>query len=135
MTLAGHQLSTNLHVHNPSSFEVLEYQALLHTYIKAPAYDVTVTPLKGKYFYDKTEAAVEGKLISKLETRDKVDVKLFTDSVYEDAPQHYDVSWPGGGIAVRSQHMKDLVIWNPGNFGSVIVDMEDRGWSVVLLKT
>ena len=135
MTLAGHQLSTNLHVHNPSSFEVLEYQALFHTYIKAPAHDVAITPLKGKYFYDKTEVAVEGKLMSKLETRDKVDVKLFTDSVYKDASQHYNVTWPGGGIAVRSQHMKDLVIWNPGNLGSSIIDMEDRGWSVVLLKT
>jgi D-hexose-6-phosphate mutarotase len=130
VTLAGHQLSTNLHVHNPSTFEVLEYQALLHTYIKAPAYDVTITPLNGGYFYDKTEDTAERKLMAKLETRERVDVKVFTDSVYEDALQHYDVTWPRGGIQVRSHNMKDVVIWNPGNLGRDIVDLEDRGWSV-----
>jgi len=128
VTLAGHQLSTNLHVHNPSTSEVLEYQALLHTYIQAPAYDVTVAPLKGSYFYDKTADTAEGKLTAKLEKREMVDVTTPTDSVYEDASQRYDVTWPRGGIQVRSHNMKDVVIWNPGNLGRDIVDLEDRGW-------
>lgn len=133
VTLAEHQLSTNLHVTNtstPTSFppDVLEFQALLHNYIRAPSDQVLIAPLKNLSYYDKTEATEEAKSTPKTETRAAVDVKKSTDSVYENASQHYEVTWPRGGIAVRSTNLKDVVVWNPQEGGSKIVDMEDRGW-------
>lgn len=63
--------------------------------------------------------------------RASVDVKESTDSVYEDAPQNYQATWPGGGIKLRSVNLKDVVVWNPQKeVGSKIGDMEDGGWSV-----
>ena len=86
VTLAAHQLSTDLHVDNPSTTETIEFQALLHTYIRAPAEDVRVTPLQGISYYDKTEADELARSTPKIETRSEVDVKKFTDSVYENGP-------------------------------------------------
>lgn len=75
VTLAGHQLSTNLHVKNPASSGNLEFQALLHNYIRAPAKDVLVEPLQRLAYFDKIAGA------EKVETRPGVDVKSPTDSV------------------------------------------------------
>ncbi|KAG6857572.1 hypothetical protein H0H87_000171 [Tephrocybe sp. NHM501043] len=132
VTLAEHQLSTDIHVTNTSISpqHVLEYQALLHNYIRAPANDVLVTPLQGLSYYDKTEPTAEGKATAKIEQRSGVDVRNFTDSVYEDASQNYEVTWPGGGMSVRSVNLKDVVVWNPQAEGSKIGDMEDGGWYV-----
>ncbi|KAI0039101.1 galactose mutarotase-like protein, partial [Auriscalpium vulgare] len=93
VTLAEHQLSTDLHVGNPSSTDALEFQALLHTYVRAPANDVAIAPLQGKYYVDKTEASLEARSKLKEEKREAVDVRVFTDSVYEDAPSKIDVTW------------------------------------------
>ena len=132
VTLAEHQLSSSLHVQNTSTLDVLEFQALFHSYIRAPATDVIVGPLWNKSYYDKTEPTEEGRASAKLETRTSVDVKVFTDSVYEDASQHYEVTWPGGGLAVRSNELKDLVIWNPQREnGMKLSDMEEGGWYVL----
>jgi glucose-6-phosphate 1-epimerase len=133
VTLAEHQLSTNLHVTNTSTStmfppDVLEFQALLHNYIRAPSNQVLVTPLQGLSYYDKTEATEEAR--PKTEMRAAVDVKRSTDSVYENAPQNYEVTWPGGGIAVRSTNLKDVVVWNPQEGGTNIADMEEGGWYV-----
>ncbi|KAF8642246.1 hypothetical protein AX16_009521 [Volvariella volvacea WC 439] len=129
VTLAEHQLSTDLHVTNPSASDVLEFQALFHNYIRAPANDVIVTPLENLLFYDKTEATEEGRSTPKTETRAGVDVRRFTDSVYEDAPGNYEVAWPGGGIGIRTRNLKNVVVWNPqAEAGSKIGDMEDGGW-------
>jgi glucose-6-phosphate 1-epimerase len=129
--LAAHQLSTNLHVHNTSASGVLEFQALLHTYIRAPANDVIVSGLQNTTYYDKTETTEEGRATPKLETRETVDVKVFTDSVYENASRHYEVTWPGGGIAVRSNELKDLVIWNPQREnGMKLADLDEGGWYI-----
>ncbi|KAK1233575.1 hypothetical protein PQX77_003261 [Marasmius sp. AFHP31] len=127
VTLAEHQLSTDIHVTNTStSTESFEFQALFHTYIRAPSDSVSVTPLQGLSYKDKTDSSFQG---SKTESRAAVDVKKFTDSVYTNAPQKYEVSWSGGGISVRSQNLKDVVIWNPqAEAGSKIGDMEEGGW-------
>ncbi|KAF9076292.1 galactose mutarotase-like domain-containing protein [Rhodocollybia butyracea] len=131
VTLAEHQLSTDLHVKNTSTStafppDVIEFQALFHNYIRAPAKDVLIHPLRNLKYADKTDTSYQG---LKTETRAGVDVRTFTDSVYEDAPQKYEVSWPGGGIAVRSTHLKNVVVWNPQKeAGSKIADMEDGGW-------
>jgi glucose-6-phosphate 1-epimerase len=135
VTLAEHQLSTDLHVTNTSTSsafppDVLEYQALLHNYIRAPANEVLITPLQHLSYYDKTEPTEQGKSTPKTELRAAVDVKKPTDSVYEDAPQNYEVTWPGGGIAVRSKNLKDVVVWNPQEGGRQIADMEEGGWCV-----
>lgn len=108
--------------------DVLEFQALLHNYIRAPADQVLIAPLQNLSYYDKTETTEEGKAKSKVEQRAAVDVKIFTDSVYEDAQGHYEATWPGGGIEVRSKNFKDVVIWNPQEGGRKIGDMEDGGW-------
>lgn len=131
VTLAEHQLSTDLHVKNTStstSFppDVLEFQALFHNYIRAPSKDVLVHSLQNLKYVDKVDSSFQG---LKTETRAGVDVRKFTDSVYEDAPQKYEITWPGGGLELRSTHLKDVVVWNPqAEAGSKIGDMEEGGW-------
>lgn len=134
VTLAEHQLSTDLHVKNTSTSTTyppdnLEFQALLHNYIRAPANDVLVFPLQNKKYYDKTEVSEEARSKPKVETRAGVDVHQFTDSVYEDAGGKYEVTWPGGGVEIKAREMKDVVVWNPQEVaGSKMGDMEDKGW-------
>ncbi len=133
VTLAVHQLSTDLHVDNPSTTETIEFQALLHTYIRAPAEDVRVSPLQGISYYDKTEADELARATPKIETRSEVDVKKFTDSVYENGPLNYKVTWPKGGLEVKARHFKDVVVWNPQEEGRKIADMEIDGWYIPFL--
>ncbi|PIL31965.1 hypothetical protein GSI_06669 [Ganoderma sinense ZZ0214-1] len=131
VTLAEHELCTNLHVQNTalSTTPAMEFQALFHNYIRAPANDVRVSPLLGLSYYDKTEATEEARTTAKKETREGVDVLKFTDSVYEDAPGRYEVLWGTGGIEVVTKNLKDVVVWNPqAEAGSKIGDMEAGGW-------
>jgi glucose-6-phosphate 1-epimerase len=128
VTLSEHQLSTDLHVKNTSSADNLEYQALFHNYLRAPSDKVLVSGLKDHKYLDKIDIAEDGKPREKKETRDAVDVQKFTDSIYEDAPQHYKVAWLGGGLTLRTTKLKDVVIWNPQETGSKMSDMEDKGW-------
>ncbi|KAI9512573.1 galactose mutarotase-like protein [Russula earlei] len=129
VTLAEHELSTDIHVSNPSASEVLDFHALLHTYIRAPANQVAISPLLGKLYIDKTERSLEARNTLKEEKRGTVDVRTFTDSVYEDAPRRVDVSWPGGGVELKLDGFTTLTIWNPqAEVGSKIGDMEENGW-------
>jgi glucose-6-phosphate 1-epimerase len=133
VTLAAHQLSTDLHVKNTSTgAETLNFQALFHTYLRAPSKDVLVTPLQGLNYYDKTEATEELKAQAKVESRPAIDVKKFTDSVYENAGGKYEVVWPGGGVEIKTRNLKDVVVWNPQEEGTKIGDMEAGGWCVLL---
>ena len=70
VTLSEHQLSTDLHVTNTSGTDTLVFQALLHTYIRAPANEVAISPLTGKHYLDKTDSAA-----IKEEKRVSVDVR------------------------------------------------------------
>ncbi|KAJ7900357.1 galactose mutarotase-like domain-containing protein [Mycena olivaceomarginata] len=109
--------------------DYLEFQALFHNYFLAPSNDVLVTPLQNLSYYDKTESTEEARATAKIETRAGVDVRKFTDSVYEDAPQSYEVTWPGGGIAIKTSNLKDVVVWNPqAEAGIKMADMEKGGW-------
>jgi len=129
VTLAERQLGMGLHVTNKSDKDPLQFQALFHNYIRAPANDVKISPLAGKNFFDKTEATPEARATPKLEQRNGVDVRKYTDSVYEDAGQEYDVTWPQGGIQMETEGLKDLVVWNPQEtVGKAIGDMEGGGW-------
>lgn len=131
VTLAERQLSTDLHVTNQSDKDPLQFQALFHNYIRAPAKDVKISPLTGKSYLDKTEATPEARATPKLEQRESVDVRKFTDSVYEDGGQTYDIIWPQGGIRIKAENLKDVVVWNPQDTaGKAIADMEDGGWCV-----
>ena len=131
VTLAERQLGTDIHVTNHSSTDALQFQALFHNYIRAPANAVTISPLTGKTYFDKTEATPEARAAPKVEQRKVVDVQKFTDSVYEDAGQAYEVGWPQGGIQIKTEGLKDVVIWNPQKTaGEAIADMEDGGWCV-----
>lgn len=128
VTLAEHQISTDLHVKNTST-DALEFQALFHNYIRAPSNEVLITPLQNVSYYDKTEPAELGRTTAKVETRASVDVKNYTDSVYENAAQKYEVTWPTGRVEIKAKHLKDVVIWNPqAEAGSKIGDMEAGGW-------
>ncbi|KAL1740678.1 galactose mutarotase-like domain-containing protein, partial [Schizophyllum fasciatum] len=129
VTLAEHQLSTDLHVTNTSA-QSWEFQALFHNYIRAPADQVTISPLNALSYYDKTEPSDEAKKTPKVEQRSEVDVKKAstTDSVYESAPGRYNLKWPGGGLDIRTTNLKDVVVWNPQESGSSMSDMEDGGW-------
>ncbi|TFK77089.1 galactose mutarotase-like protein [Pluteus cervinus] len=132
--LSEYGLSTDLHVKNTSTStafppETLDFQALFHNYIRAPASDVLVTPLQHLQYYDKTESTEVGRATAKKEERAGVDVHKFTDSVYEDASQNYEVTWRGGGISIKAANLKDVVVWNPQEeAGSKIGDMEAGGW-------
>lgn len=127
--LSERELCTELHVTNHSDEDALQYQALFHNYIRAPANDVKVSPLTGKNYFDKTEAAAEAKATPRLEQREEVDVRRTTDSVYVDGGQAYKVTWPQGGIQIKTEGLKDVVIWNPQEIiGKAIGDMEDGGW-------
>jgi glucose-6-phosphate 1-epimerase len=129
VTLAEHQLSTDLHVENPVDAPgPLEFQALLHNYIAAPAEKVLVSPLNGLSYVDKTDASFESGNALKTETRDGVDVRKFTDSIYVDAPGNYKVVWPGGGVEIKTKGFKDVVVWNPQETGAKMADMEPQGW-------
>jgi glucose-6-phosphate 1-epimerase len=127
VTLAEHQLSTDLHVENTSE-GIIEFQALLHNYIQAPANEVSVTPLQHLAYFDKTDLEADGHPKQKVESRSAVDVRNSTDSVYENAPQSYQVEWTGGGIKIRSVNLKDVVVWNPQEDGRKMADMEEDGW-------
>ena len=133
VTLAEHELSTDIHVSNPSTSETLDFQALLHTYIRAPANDVSISPLLGKCYIDKTEKSLDARNALKEENRGAVDVRSFTDSVYEDAPPKINVSWPGGAVELKLHGFTTLTVWNPqAEAGSKIGDMEENGWYVLL---
>lgn len=131
MTLTEHQLSTDLHVENTSALDhakSMEFQALFHNYIAAPASEVTVVGLKGLQYTDKTDSTSP----RKLETRDNVDVLDYTDYVYEDGPREYLVKWGNQGIKVKAIGLKDVVVWNPSTeAGKKLGDMEEGGWLVV----
>ena len=130
VTLSEHQLSTDLHITNTSTSTEfpptpIHFQALLHTYIRAPANTAHVNGLNGLYYTDKTQSDTP----RQQESRRAVDVQKFTDSVYEDGPRSYEVTWPGGGIHVKAIGFKDVVVWNPNaEAGSKLNDMEEGGW-------
>ncbi|KAI6007410.1 galactose mutarotase-like domain-containing protein [Pisolithus albus] len=130
LTLAEHQLSTDLHVTNTSTApDNLEFQALFHNYILSPVDQVLISPLQNVRYYDKTAVTEEERNSAKVESRSGVDIRKFTDSVYEDAPQKYNVTWPGGGLEIKTNALKDVVIWNPQkDAGSRMADMEHAGW-------
>ena len=109
----------------------MEFQALLHNYIRATSSEVVVTPLKGLTYYDKTEPNEE--LRMKVEARDQVDVKRFTDFVYQNAPGTYEITSPTSKLEIRAVNFKDVVVWNPQEEGAKIGDMEDGGWYGVLI--
>lgn len=106
----------------------MEFQALLHNYLRAPSNLAVVTPLQNISYYDKTQIDASGQTALKLESRNEVDVQKFTDSVYENAPQKCYLSWPEGRIEVKFTHFKDVVVWNPQEEGWKIGDMEPSGW-------
>lgn len=130
ITLAAHQLTTDLAVKNTSAGGAsFDFQALLHTYLAAPAASVSVGPLTNLTYIDKVAGGVE-----RTESRAEVDVRSFTDSVYKRAGGNYTVRWEGGGADVRAKGFEDVVVWNPAkDAGSKIGDMEDGGWYVVSL--
>ena len=135
MKLTEYQLTTELHVTNTSNSDILEFQALFHNYIRAPSNQVLIFPLQHQLYYDKTALTEEGRTTLKKESREGVDVKNHTDSVYENASQTYEVIWPQGGIEIKTTQLKDLVIWNPQKeVGRKLADMEDSGWYVQMFR-
>ena len=129
VVLGEHQLSTILRVENTSQqSDALEFQALLHNYIRAPADEVKITPLKGLTYYDKTENTDENRAAPKIESREEVSISEYTDSVYEDGSLNYMISWPQGFLNLKVKNFKDVVVWNPQQEGRKIGDMEPDGW-------
>ncbi|KIY52740.1 glucose-6-phosphate 1-epimerase [Fistulina hepatica ATCC 64428] len=124
--LGEHTLSTDLHVKNTSAAP-FDFQALFHNYIRAPAKEVTVSPLQNITYYDKNEPKEERRL--KLQSKNAVDVLNPSDAVYENAGQHYTVAWRGNVLDITTHNLKDVTVWNAGEkAGAKIVDMEPGGW-------
>lgn len=108
-----------------STSEPFEFQALLHSYYRAPAAFVNIQGLRGLTYTDKT-ASGSPKV---KEERAVVDVEKFTDFVYENAPNQISVTWPDGGVEIKTIGFKDVTVWNPSSeAGSKIGDMEEGGW-------
>lgn len=127
VTLAAHQLSTDIHVKNTDD-KTLAFQALLHTYYAAEATKVQVIPLKGLTYINKVKNGAE-----ETEEREAVDVLRFTDSVYKNASQEYEIDTGLSKIRLKSRELNDVVVWNPGpEAGAKIADMEDGGWCVCM---
>jgi len=125
VTLSKHQLATDLHVENKSPTDSLVHQALFHTYFACDASEVTVTPLKGITYRDKTKGYAES-----VEAREEVDVKTYTDAIYKNAGGVYTIKYPGGGVHVKTKAFNDVVIWNPqAEAGKAMSDLEDGGWN------
>lgn len=125
ITLSEHQLSTDLHVKNASAAKTLAFQALLHTYIRAPSKSLHINGLSQLNYTDKTQTGAP----RLLEQRATVDVLKFTDFVYEDGPQEYSITWPDGGMKIKAIGFKDVVVWNPNVEASAkLSDMEEGGW-------
>jgi len=127
VTLAAHQLSTDLHVLNQSG-QHIDFQALLHTYYAVNAATTKVTPLTGLTYLNKVNGGVE-----ETEQRQEVDVTSFTDSVYKDAVEKsagkYKITDGSVSFELHTRGFKDLVVWNPSQeAGSKIGDMESGGW-------
>jgi len=129
VTLAAHQLSTDLHLFNGSGKHV-DFQALLHTYYAVNAATTKVTPLTGLTYLNKVKGGIE-----ETEQRQEVDVTGFTDSVYKDAVSmsggKYNITDGSVSFELHTRGFKDLVVWNPSQeAGSKIGDMESGGWLV-----
>lgn len=123
ITLAEKQLTTDLIAKNTSATESFEFQSALHTYIRAPSKDVRIAPLTGLNVINKVKGVTE------VETRELVDVTQWTDSIYENVPDHIEIIWPAGGVQMRKSGFKTLVVWNPqAEAGPKIVDMNEGGW-------
>ena len=132
VTLSECGLGTKIHVENHSDEDPFEFQALFHNYIRAPANDATISSLTGKKYFDKTNATADAKATPRVERRKAVGVQKFTDSVYVDGGEAYEITWPQGKIKIETEGLKDLVIWNPQEtVGKAIGDMEDGGWCVL----
>ncbi|EJT99764.1 glucose-6-phosphate 1-epimerase [Dacryopinax primogenitus] len=124
VTLAEHQLTTSLRVHNTGSAP-LAFQALLHNYFKGESSIAQVQPLKGVTYRDKVRNMVED-----VETREIVDVREYTDRVYEAAGGNYTLSFPRSvHISIKTHNLPDVTVWNPQETGSSMADMEPNGWA------
>lgn len=132
VTLGDYQLTTQLQVTNPSADNALEFQALFHNYIRAPSHDVLISPLENTFFYDKTAQTDVERDRPREEMRSAVDVRKFTDSVYQDPRvTRYYVAWPGHKVEIRAANLPNVVIWNPHKENAAkMADMEKGGWFV-----
>ncbi|KAL7418802.1 hypothetical protein Q5752_006485 [Cryptotrichosporon argae] len=127
VTLAAHQLSTDVHVVNTGA-DTFKFQALLHNYLAVPeATKIRITGIDaGTQYKDKTlggkvDTAPGGELV--------IDREL--DRVYQKVPsQEIKVDdGHGSGFAVRFRGFEDCTIWNPREgTGAKIADMEPGGW-------
>ena len=129
VTLAAHQLSTDLHLFNASG-EHVNFQALLHTYYAVNAATTKVTPLTGLTYLNKVKGGIE-----ETEQREEVDVTGFTDSVYLDAVSKsagkYKITDESVSLELHTRGFKDLVVWNPSQEAGIKMgDMEPDGWLV-----
>jgi glucose-6-phosphate 1-epimerase len=106
----------------------MEFQALFHNYIRAPSDEVVVTPLQHLVYFDKTDTSADGQPKQKIESRPAVDVRRGTDSVFENAPQDYEIKWGSSGVGIKTVNLKDVVVWNPQDEGRKMTDMEEGGW-------
>lgn len=129
VVLTDSTLTTSLTVKNPSSSDILPFQALLHTYLALPE---GVTPkqakvlnLTGLQFDDKAAGHVKG-------TESRVEVDFFAgevDRVYSSVPNEVTVKYSDaeGGYLITKANLPDTTVWNPGEKGNSIGDMEQGG--------
>ncbi|OXC71146.1 glucose-6-phosphate 1-epimerase [Cryptococcus neoformans] len=127
VTLAPHQLSTDLHVAN-SGKEKFSFQALLHNYLAVP--DSSKIKISG---IDKGTAYKDKVLGGKMDEWDgsTLVIDREIDRVYQKVPSREITvdDGAGSGYKVRFRGFEDCTIWNPQEAtGSKMADMEDKGW-------
>lgn len=127
VTLAAHELSTDVHVTNEDD-KGFDFQCLLHNYLAVP---------------DSKKISIEG-IHQGVQYKDKTkDMKMFswgggpltikgeTDSVFQKIPsQELKLDYGNGsGLIIHFRGFEDTTIWNPTEIrGRGIADMEDNGW-------
>ena len=107
LSLSMHQLTTELHVTNPSSTDTLNFQAILHTYICTNVALSTVTPLKGIMYTNK----LKPRYPEEVEERKGVNIREPIDYIHKSAGGFHQVSWCRGlGTKVHTTGINDVVI-------------------------
>lgn len=123
VTLGGPALRVAVRVVNPGE-QPLEFTGALHSYLRTGALaDVAVEGLGGAHFIDKNAGNVQ-----QAQAEAALRFRQPEDRVYAAAPDAVLLREGARALRVEKQGWPDVVVWNPGETGAGIADLEEGGW-------
>ncbi|KAL1465001.1 hypothetical protein WDU94_004599 [Cyamophila willieti] len=123
LVLSEKELHFNISVYNPSTARPLNFNLLLHTYLKVP--DVTRCSVDGLHECHYIDKLRVGQLFR--ESRKKVNVSSLTDRIYQDTCQeHVITNVMCGKMRLKKHNLSDTVLWNPWHTSRGMKDMVDE---------